>query len=141
MLSQPRRATASGPWAAAAVTSDRWSCTGMAAPEESGTQSQPQQQPEPPVRGEGARSHNVWVVGQAGIQSFILHCNGVQWSRVTSPNVVAPGGYAIINTLMSIAGAAANDLWAVGNAGNSTLALHWNGSRWSVVPTPNGPDP
>src|SRR5207237_5496928 len=36
----------------------------------------------------------------------------------------------------------ANDVWAVGdflNTGNIavTLAEHWNGSAWSVVPTPN----
>lgn len=32
-----------------------------------------------------------------------------------------------------------SDLWAVGNAGASTLGLHWSGSSSSVVPTPNGP--
>jgi hypothetical protein len=86
-------------------------------------------------------ANNLWAVGQSGLQSFILHWNGSKWSRVKSPNRSAPAGYTEINTLRAIAGAAANDLWTVGNAGASTLALHWNGSSWSVVPTPNGPSP
>ena len=86
-------------------------------------------------------TNNVWAVGQAGISTFILHWNGAKWSRINSPNLPAPGGYSEINTLRSIAGAAANDLWAVGDAGNSTFALHWNGTSWSVVRTPNGPSP
>src|SRR5262249_27852279 len=86
-------------------------------------------------------ANNAWAVGQSGLQSFILRWNGAQWGRVKSPNVTAPGGYSEINTLRSIAGSRANDLWAVGNAGASTLAVHWNGSGWSAVPTPNGPSP
>lgn len=90
---------------------------------------------------EALATNNAWAVGQSGLQSFILHWNGSSWSRVKSPNVAAPGGYSEINTLRSVAGVAANDLWAVGNAGASTLALHWNGSNWSVIPTPNGGSP
>ena len=41
----------------------------------------------------------------------------------------------------AIAGVAPNDLWAIGSAGSQTLALHWDGTRWSVVTTPNGPHP
>ena len=35
----------------------------------------------------------------------------------------------------------ATDVWAVGystGTGRQTLTLHWNGSAWSVVPSPNG---
>jgi hypothetical protein len=31
----------------------------------------------------------------------------------------------------------ASDAWAVGSGANATLAEHWNGSAWSVVPTPD----
>jgi hypothetical protein len=86
-------------------------------------------------------ANNAWAVGQSGLQSFILHWNGAQWSRSKSPDLVAPGGYTEINTLRAIGGTAANDLWAVGNAGASTLALHWNGSSWGAVSTPNGSSP
>jgi len=59
------------------------------------------------------------------------------WSAVTSPNVGSG-----INVLYAIAPGAANDVWAVGDFHNSggvrqTLAGHWNGSAWSIVPTPN----
>ncbi len=34
-----------------------------------------------------------------------------------------------------------NDIWAVGFSGSSTLPQtlveHWNGSQWSIVPSPN----
>jgi hypothetical protein len=86
-------------------------------------------------------SNNVWAVGQSGLASFVVHWDGARWSREKTPNVLAPAGYTEINTLRAIEGATANDLWAVGNAGATTLALHWNGSSWSVVPTPNGPSP
>jgi hypothetical protein len=36
----------------------------------------------------------------------------------------------------------ANDIWAVGytlTSNNQTLTMHWNGSMWSIVPSPNGP--
>ena len=33
------------------------------------------------------------------------------------------------------------DAWAVGSAGTATLAEHWDGTNWSVVPTPALPGP
>jgi len=44
------------------------------------------------------------------------------------------------NALDAVAVVSANDVWAVGRAGNNTLAEHWDGSQWSVVPTPNPPE-
>lgn len=57
------------------------------------------------------------------------------WMIVSSPSV--PGA-----TLSGVAAVSAGDIWAVGyseatNFVRSTLAEHWNGSRWSVVSTPN----
>lgn len=86
-------------------------------------------------------SNNAWAVGQSGLQSFVLHWNGTQWSRVKSPNMIAPGGYTEINGSGRSAAWLQTNLWAVGNAGVSTLALHWNGSNWGVVATRNGPSP
>lgn len=77
------------------------------------------------------------VGGQGGPQAaFAGTCNST-WSAVTSPN---SGSGA--NGLFAIAASAANDVWAVGDFKNSggvaqTLAEHWNGSAWSIVPTPN----
>ena len=57
------------------------------------------------------------------------------WSRVTSPNTVGT------NVLLGIAGATPSDLWAVGYSGTygsySTEALHWDGTDWTLVASPN----
>src|SRR5207244_6150453 len=85
-------------------------------------------------------ANNVWAVGQAATGStyrtLIEHWNGTAWSIVSSPNV--PG---FSNTLQAVSVISANDIWAVGystdtNFNNFTLTLHWNGSAWSIVPSP-----
>src|SRR5436309_1238371 len=58
------------------------------------------------------------------------------WSVVQSP-YASPGN----NELHAVASVSANDVWAVGtsenNLGNSqTLILHWDGTAWSIVPSP-----
>lgn len=67
-------------------------------------------------------------------------------SPTPSPTPPPGPGFTIIsspnpdpsqNRLDSVAVVSATDAWAVGRAGSSTLAEHWNGSQWSVVPTPN----
>jgi hypothetical protein len=65
------------------------------------------------------------------------------WKQVTTPNVGSND-----NTLTAIAGRSPADIWAVGThlpSANATivhtLAIHYNGTAWSVVPTPaNGPE-
>ncbi len=65
------------------------------------------------------------------------------WKQVTTPNVGTND-----NTLEAIAGRSPTDIWAVGTqlpTANATivrtLAIHYNGTTWSVVPTPaNGPE-
>jgi hypothetical protein len=65
------------------------------------------------------------------------------WKIVDSPNVGA-GTYG--NQLNAVAVVSANDVWAVGFSPHpsgtpqyirQTLIEHWNGSNWSVVPSPN----
>jgi len=91
---------------------------------------------------------SVWAVGgygdiQSGVtHNFVLRWNGTQWSTVASPNV--DFGY---NTLRAVEVLSPNDIWAVGHAGVSasegtrvkTMIQHWDGTRWSVVPSPNEP--
>lgn len=59
-------------------------------------------------------------------------------SVLPTPNV-GPGG----NVLTGIAGSSANDVWAVGRSGDGgvfqTLIEHFDGTAWSVVPSPNDP--
>jgi hypothetical protein len=88
---------------------------------------------------------DAWAVGGtfAGApgpsDSLIERWNGTAWQLVTNP------GHG---NLYGVAEVSANDVWAVGRQGGeydtrynkyvfTTLVMHWNGSRWSVVPSPN----
>ncbi len=89
-------------------------------------------------------SSDVWAVGNyftdynSPTRTLTEHWNGSVWSLVQSPNV----GNGI-DTLSGIAAVSASDIWAVGYysigsyQGNPTLVEHWNGSSWSVVPSPS----
>jgi hypothetical protein len=88
-------------------------------------------------------ANDVWVVGTGLIgdedATATLHWDGSIWSVVPSPNV----GPEVDNTLAGVAAVASNDVWAVGTQQPTsltdphTLTLHWNGSAWSIVPSPN----
>jgi subtilisin-like proprotein convertase family protein len=79
-------------------------------------------------------ANDVWAVGPG---TAILHWNGTAWSQVPPPT---PGPDVVLNALSAVS---ANDVWAVGltfdpNIGQEqTLAMHWNGTAWNSVPTPN----
>ena len=88
-------------------------------------------------------SSDIWAVGYYNISSYISektlieHWDGSAWSLVPSPNA---GPNASI--LYGVAAVASDDVWAVG-LGNSadaskgiSLAMHWNGTAWAIVPTP-----
>ena len=92
-------------------------------------------------------ANDIWAVGiydtnrkngAAIAQTLIEHWDGSSWQIVPSPNVKN-----ISNTLSSIAVVSASDIWAVGNLYNPTkgkghpMSLHWNGSQWQRVITPN----
>ena len=92
---------------------------------------------------------NCWAVGGAfsGLgnnsqpDALVDRWNGSTWS--TGPDAVPPGSRASL--LWGVSCIGASDCWAVGaEAGAGTgpkaplpLAEHWNGSTWSVVPTPD----
>jgi len=84
---------------------------------------------------------NVWAVGTLGEElaalTLVEHWDGKSWTQVDSPSV---DGFS--NHLYSVAGRSANDIWAVGAHHNGTdswltTAMHWDGSSWKIVPTPN----
>lgn len=87
---------------------------------------------------------NVWAVGTWApddiFYSLIEHWNGTEWTQVPSPN---PGGWASEPYLTGVRGVSATDIWAVGAYDDSTtdsrrtLILHWNGTAWTQVPSPN----
>jgi hypothetical protein len=92
---------------------------------------------------------DAWAVGvQATFTSndpLALHWNGTGWTAVSTPTPVPDCEDGNIqwtgNSLNAVDGASTNDVWAVGGScyGISTLAEHWNGSAWSIVPGPQPP--
>jgi hypothetical protein len=92
---------------------------------------------------DAAAANDVWAVGARYngvlVQTLITRWNGTSWNTVSSPNV----GF-FPNILFGVSVVAPNDVWAVGAACGDltcttaqTLTLHWNGSAWSIVPSPN----
>src|SRR5438067_7801982 len=89
-----------------------------------------------------------WAVGDYLTDNFyyqtvIEHWNGAAWSIVRSPNTSATQD----NLLRGVTCTSASDCWAVGSYVISTgpfsgfyyrtLIEHWNGTRWSIVTSPN----
>lgn len=92
---------------------------------------------------------DVWAVGWAGDpngppyvkRTLIKHFDGAAWKIVPSPNV--PNDYH--SELHSVSAASANDVWAVGASHDGTfpsrtLIQHWNGTEWTIVPSPSPDD-
>lgn len=88
-------------------------------------------------------ANDVWAVGTQQDtleQTLVLHWNGAGWGVVPSPQV---GPYG--NNMLEVHAVTANDIWAVGYhltvigvaQPYQTSAFHYNGTSWSVVPTPN----
>ncbi len=87
---------------------------------------------------------NAWAVGFSNnngtVHTLTEHWNGSKWSIVSSPNVGTLG-----SALYSVTKVSATNVWAVGEYSASlstgvyaqTLTEHWNGSKWSVVKSPN----
>lgn len=91
--------------------------------------------------------NDIWTVGLSypnhvlAVSSTLTeHWNGSSWSIIPSANYGSNS-----NHLYGVAAVSSNDVWAVGNyyndrrgSGGKTLIEHWNGTQWSVVPSPNG---
>jgi hypothetical protein len=89
--------------------------------------------------------NDVWSVGYRTRrrtdqeEAFVEHWNGTQWSIVTTPRLP----HSFVTFLSSVSGVASNDVWAVGMSeqhaglGARPLIEHWNGSVWSIVPSPD----
>ncbi len=88
-------------------------------------------------------ANDVWVVGTMGYQSCTEHFNGTNWSLISTPKLGTSD-----NMLFGVAASSSHNVWAVGTycigivcdrgGGNfQALILHYNGSRWSSVLSPN----
>jgi hypothetical protein len=92
-------------------------------------------------------SNDIWTVGLsypdrvlAPSATLTEHWNGSSWNIIPSANYGSNS-----NHLYGVAAASSNDVWAVGDyyidhrgSGGKTLIERWNGTQWSVVPSPNG---
>lgn len=89
---------------------------------------------------------DIWAVGSGGasgsasLATLVEHWNGTAWSVVPSPNVNS------LNFLRGVAAGGATNVWAVGDSIKNpsdgvsvsrSLIEHWNGTAWTVVPSPN----
>jgi hypothetical protein len=88
---------------------------------------------------------NAWAVGSTHLgdtnRAFILHWDGTAWQRVHAPTPI-PGV-----SLLGVAATSPRNAWAVGQTALqgacgptcATVIEHWDGSAWTLVPTPNPP--
>jgi hypothetical protein len=93
--------------------------------------------------------NNIWAVGSyfkaehSASLTLIEHFDGTAWTVVPSPNI-GPANNNQQNRLFGITALSENDIYAFGSyfAANGsghqmTLLLHWDGTAWSIVPSPN----
>src|SRR3954447_3327870 len=91
----------------------------------------------------GLGPNDVWAVGSFGngtvTQTLTMHWDGSQWSIVPSPNVGANSMLVAVAAPVGLQ--ASNGVWAMGYSGvagaSQTLVMRWDGSQWSIVPSPN----
>jgi hypothetical protein len=84
---------------------------------------------------------DAWEVGftaTAHQHPFAEHWDGGSWTKAALPSA---GG--IDTDLEGISGVSSDDVWAVGeretaNFITRTLIEHWDGTSWSIVPSPSG---
>ena len=91
-------------------------------------------------------TNDVWAAGWINYSgntssTQVQHWDGTQWTSMTTPNVGTGS-----NQLFGIVALADNNVWAVGDSvapdtgieyPNRTLIEHWDGTSWTVVPSPN----
>ncbi|MFL6077866.1 MAG: hypothetical protein ACJ73S_31265 [Mycobacteriales bacterium] len=89
----------------------------------------------------GVSATNAWAAGRVFTtveHGLIEHWNGTAWTVAARPASEPPGG-----ELHAISASSAADVWAVGLAQNpdtlvrGALIEHFNGTAWSVVPSPD----
>jgi hypothetical protein len=93
--------------------------------------------------------NDVWAVGNSTqaegdpALTLIEHYNGTAWSVVPSPNV-GPTSNFQSNLLNGITALSPTDMYAFGaykaadgSAKEPSLLLHWDGTAWTIVPSPD----
>jgi hypothetical protein len=96
-------------------------------------------------------ARDIWVVGGRTAaespgkhRTLAEHWDGSKWTIVPTPNAfkdrIRDSGLA------AVSGSSSSNVWAVGqyqsgptSLDTSTLVEHWDGARWRLQPSPNGP--
>jgi len=101
-------------------------------------------------------ANDVWAVGYSTAslkpppnhydvptKTLIEHYDGTSWTVIPSPNV-GPNSQYQSNRLLGVTAVAPNDVWAFGSyfaasgsENQMTLVLHWDGTSWSLAPSPS----
>jgi hypothetical protein len=79
-----------------------------------------------------------WIVGSADDHPLIRRWNGTGWTTVPAPS---PAGMRDVS-LSGVTVLSASSAWAVGQArygahGSETLVERWDGTSWTLVPSPS----
>jgi hypothetical protein len=88
--------------------------------------------------------NDAWAVGSDALNknrttTYAAHWDGTAWTTVPTPNASH-----LLDVFAGISGSASDDVWAVGDTLQSlspttitTLTEHWDGTSWTIVPSPN----
>ena len=92
--------------------------------------------------GVAATHHRAWAVGVALDRRYFAHSQIEAWHGGAWHITRTPRLGSLRDILFSATAVSPRDVWAVGErqdrAGRfRTLVEHWNGTRWSVVPSPD----
>lgn len=82
---------------------------------------------------------DAWAVGIGSATTpLVAHWTGSAWSQVAGPTVTGANS----TVPYAVSASSASDAWLVGRSTKlrqiTALAAHWNGTSWSVAPTPGG---
>ena len=86
---------------------------------------------------------DIWAVGgqSSSVPVLLEHFNGTAWTQVPAPPL--PAGLGYNGWLRAVTALGSGDVWVVGsataNSASQTLALHFNGTSWQVIPAANPP--
>jgi hypothetical protein len=83
---------------------------------------------------------DVWAVGNEGsLKTLAIHWNGASWSIVPTPAFTGNNNNPVLVGLVALP---SGELWAAGqflisSAIQQTLTEHWDGTSWTIEPSPN----
>jgi hypothetical protein len=79
--------------------------------------------------------------GPAGTRTLVERWNGRSWAIQRTPNPSPGGGLGSVSCTSAVACTAVEALQGTSSSGPATLAERWNGTRWTVQPTPTTGSP